>query len=120
MSNPVKGELGFETEDGEAFTLLFSYDALVVIEDRLDKGLTQVMAMLKQGRLGAVRAIFWAGLQDKHPQLTERAAGELILRVEGRAERVQELIAEALLLAFPEAREAAEGAAGPRKRPAAA
>lgn len=114
MANPVKGELAFETEAGETFTLLYSYDALVVMEDARDMPYEQIVDQLKKGRLGAIRVMFWAGLRANHPRLTQAQAGELIRQVPGKGPRVQELVIEALLLAFPEAREAEEAAPHPR------
>ena len=89
MANPHKGELTFEA-DGTTYTLHYTHDALVELEDQLDRGIISIVSELERWtkdpelvRLSMVRAIFWAGLHDHHPEIDIKAAGELITKAGG-------------------------------------
>lgn len=96
MANPARGEVAFRVADSE-YTLKFSTNAICELEERLDKGLNTIVANME--RLTTVRALLWAGLRAKHPDVTIAQAGEMIDRV-GMAEAT-ETIGKALTAAFP-------------------
>lgn len=95
MANPARGEITFKVADTE-YTLKFSTNAICELEDRLDKGLNTIVANME--RLSTVRALLWAGLRAKHPEVTIQQAGEIIDRC-GMAEAT-EIIGKALSVAF--------------------
>lgn len=121
--NPVKGEVGFHA-GGEPYTLVLSIDALCKIEGLLGKTSRQAHVMLTGGSIEAMRAYWWAALQEHHPELSVRAAGELIYEVDGDKDAAA-LINRAIELANPKARKEAKkkakeaGAAKPDPQPTA-
>ncbi|WP_396190307.1 GTA-gp10 family protein [Flavobacterium sp.] len=96
MANPARGEVALAVADTE-YTLKFSTNAICELEDRLDKGLNLIVANME--RLTTVRALLWAGLRAKHPDVTITQAGEIIDRI-GMAQAT-EVIGKALTAAFP-------------------
>lgn len=102
MANPHRGEVAFKVADAE-YTLKFSTNAICELEERLDKGLNVIVANME--RLTTVRALLWAGLRAKHPEVTIQQAGEMIDR-SGMA-AATEIIGKALTAAFPPVDEAA-------------
>lgn len=120
-ANPLKGEVS-RVIAGETYTLLFSIDVLCAVEDRFDKGIAQLAAIiLRTQRLGIVRALLHAGLAAHHPQLTEAQAGELI--VELKIPDACDWIAQGLKVAFgddDEGEAAPQARPGPQGRPARA
>lgn len=106
MANPHRGEVSFEAE-GTEYTLQYSNNALVELEDRLDRGIVDISSELlswakdpKRIRLGTIRAVLWAGLREHHPEVDLRAAGEIITKAGGVLE-ITGLIGEAFSRAFP-------------------
>jgi hypothetical protein len=119
MANPHRGELAFEVA-GKKYTLQYSHDALVELEQELDRGIIGIINELQTWtkdperiRLSWVRALLWAGLRKHHPDLDLMAAGELITDAGGIGEVVN-LAGEGLGRAFsaPETK-----GPRPRKRP---
>lgn len=102
MANPHKGDVAFEAE-GRSYTLRFSANAIVALEDCIDKPISEISALLGDVtslRMKNVRAVFWAGLTDHHPDVTAARAGQIIDAVGfGRA---VELIGLAFSRAFPD------------------
>lgn len=96
MANPARGEVAFKVADAE-YTLKFSTNAICELEERLDKGLNVIVANME--RLTTVRALLWAGLRARHPEVSIQQAGEMIDRI-GMAEAT-EVIGKALTAAFP-------------------
>lgn len=120
MANRIKGEVSLEYA-GETFILQFGFEALVLVEDRRGKAFGGVVEELNEGRLGAIGALFWAGVQAHHPEVTFEAAGRMIIDITegGRGLELQNKIIEAITLAFPKAKakakgEGATGEAGPQ------
>lgn len=108
-ANSVKGEVSFEAE-GQTYRLAFTANALIALEERLDKTVAEIGAMFEQPlRLAHLRILFWAGLSDHH-EVPELEAGRLMDAV--GIDKVGELIGRAFVLAFPE--EEAEGSARPQ------
>jgi hypothetical protein len=97
----------------------FSANALCELEDLLDMGVNAVAAQLSNVeslRLKTVRAIFWAGLRDRHPKITLQQAGELVTEI--TLPRAMEMIGTAFQLAFqdtPKARPPKPGSVVPAK-----
>lgn len=115
MQNPVRGEVGFTVAD-QHYVLLFSINALCALEDALDMSVSDIGAKMTAGmRMSFLRTVFWAGLIDRRPALTELQAGDILSEL-GAAE-AGALIAQAFTAAFPKA-EAATGVARPRSAPA--
>lgn len=99
MADSVTGKIPFVAA-GVAFTLQFSVNAIVALEDVLDKSIIQIPRLLLSHRMGPLRAAFWAGLQEHHPGITLKDAGELIPKIEGDKKALQ-LVGEAIEAAFP-------------------
>lgn len=101
MANPLKGEVGFES-DGKQWKLVYNYNALCELEDLLGVGVNQINDLLsdtKKMKLSTVRAVFWAGLREHHPEIDIKQAGEMI---GGLKVPAIELVAKGLQLASPE------------------
>lgn len=121
MANSLKGEVEVTVapleKGGEAstLTLVYDWDALVTLEDALDMGIIEILALMNRGlRLKLVRALFWAGLRARHPGIGLGEAAELIPRCGGIIQ-LYGVIAEGIRRAFPTpSTEAAEGDADPQ------
>jgi hypothetical protein len=114
-NNPIKGEVGFEVE-GQPHTLQYTINSLCVLEDKLNMSVGEIgQRMSADMRLGFLRTVFWAGLQEHHPDITERDAGEMISAV-GPAE-VGQMIGQAFSAAFTSPKEDATRTERPRKAP---
>ena len=113
LANPIRGQVGFEA-DGESFLLSYSVNALVTLENELGMKVAEIGATLFSdgAALGSVRTVFWAGLLDHQPQVTETAAG-LMMSALG-LDKAGELVGRAFIGAFP-APEAGKTKADPRK-----
>ena len=96
MANPARGEVAFTVANTE-YTLKFSTNAICELEDRLNKSISVIVEGMD--RITVVRAMLWAGLQAKHPEMTLQDAGDIIDR--GGMAHIAETISKALTLAFP-------------------
>lgn len=119
MSNPIKGETSF-TVEGKTYTLKYSADAFVELEEKLDRGIVDVLAEMaswkddpRRIRFGLARSVLWAGLQESQPErlpdgsanpvgVDLKLAGDLILMI-GGIENAFGLITSAIAVAFPQA-----------------
>lgn len=111
MANPLKGEVGFEV-GGERFTLVFTIDALISLEDHYGKGVSELGEMLGDDlRLKDLRKVFHAGLAEYHDQVDEKAAGRLMSAL-GVVE-AGVLVGKAFAAAFATGEASRDGAAGP-------
>lgn len=114
MSNPLKGEVGFEVEK-KRYVLCLDVNAICALEQELDITAAEFGKMLERPlTLSETRAIFWAGLREHHEALTLRDAGRIIQGL--TPARRNELIYEGVSAAFPSAEPAKEGAAPARPR----
>ncbi len=115
-ANPQKGEVSLPVPDGETLTVLLSINALCLLEERLDKDATQIGAMIVTNqRMTFMRAVLWAGLQEHHPKIDEKAAGRIIALV--GAPKAAEVMLESFTKAFGIGEEegaAADEEAGPQ------
>lgn len=107
MANPLKGEMSFDAE-GKTYVLIYSNNALVELEDQLDRGIVDISQEMtswakqpEKIRLGLLRAVFWAGFIERHPEITVKMAGELMNKIGGVA-KVTEVVSEAFARAFPD------------------
>ena len=117
MANPYRGESTCEVE-GRAYRVRFSWNSAAEYEVAAGKPLSDALLDIAREKLSArsLRAMIWAGLQERHPEVTIEEAGRLIDRM-GRAE-AQRVMAVALRYYFPELEEDEE--ADPREGAAAA
>lgn len=78
MINPHKGEVAFEA-NGQRYVLQFSIDAVCTLEGETGKGFVALVEELEQNpSLTLMRQLLWAGLLERHPDITLKEAGELI------------------------------------------
>lgn len=118
MANRFKGEVSFRAGDIE-YTMRFSANALCELEDAIGMGVNAVATQLADPsslRLKMVRSVFWAGLRDRHPDMTIKHAGDLITELS--LTKAMELVSDAFTLAFAREAEAhppQPGEAGPAK-----
>src|SRR5262245_54721465 len=93
MTNPVKGEVTFES-GGKSYTFKLGVNAQVMLEQRVKMPLSKFLKEDKLEDLGIsdLRLIFWAGLHRQH-QLSEEEAGDIIDDI--GPERVAEIFLEA-------------------------
>ena len=98
MTNPVRGEVAFQSGD-EEYTFLLDFNALCDLEEDMP-GLMDGKVELKSPTL--IRKVFLVGLQARHPGLTEREAGDLVHAVglDGAAD----LISQSFKASFPAAK----------------
>lgn len=115
MANVHKGDVTLRAGE-RSYTLRFSIDALCVLEDACGgKGIVALSAELSDPstlRLGLLRKVLWAGLRDHHPEIDEKAAGEIIPEAGGLAV-VMAAVNTAFELAFPPADAKPNGDARP-------
>ena len=98
MANPHRGEVSFKTPDAE-YTLILSTNALCELEDETGKSLPSIMRDIE--RVTTVRALLWALLRTKQPDISLSQAGEIIDRA-GMA-KTTEAIMRAISAAQPKA-----------------
>lgn len=78
MANPHRGEV--ELVAGAAsYTLVLSWNALCEAEDKIGKTIGEIAAELDSGRwrLKTVRALLWAALRERHPEVDLAEAGRI-------------------------------------------
>jgi hypothetical protein len=74
MANPMKGE----AQLGD-FTLTFNFGAFCSLEVKAGKKMPVLLQMLQEGLgFGELRDFAWAGLQAKHPGMTDEAVIDLV------------------------------------------
>jgi hypothetical protein len=100
MANPLRGEVDLQVGE-KTYTLRLSINAIAEVETLLDKGINEILSTLdpQNARIGTLRAILWASLQEHHPEITLLDAGDLIGDV--GAENAGPIIGDAIKAAFP-------------------
>lgn len=116
MANPHKGDAPFTVGD-VTYTLRFTFDALVEIEEHFGRPIVRVFQDLMTAedgpRLKDARFIIWQAIRHHHQDVDVKAAGELIL--EAMQDRTLFAVLErAAIAAFPAPR---EDAADPPRQP---
>lgn len=104
MANKAKGEVALKTKD-QVYTLRYTVNALCDLEDQLGAGINDILKEFQTEdtlRIRTIRTVLWAGLKDKHPDITIAQAGDIITDA-GTVAAVSAL-AEALISAFPDAK----------------
>lgn len=119
MSNAPRGTVTLEV-GGKVYTLRLTINAICELEDALstpNKPVTfkEITEAAEKGSLRHVRAVFWAALLERHPEMTLKDAGALISEVglTGLSGHLSELGASL----SPDPRDLAELSAGSKKRP---
>lgn len=84
MANKIRGEANFKIGE-KTYTLCYNNEALIQLEDQLDKGIVAIMNEMQKWkedpervRLKWIRALLWAGLHKYQPQLDVEQVGELL------------------------------------------
>lgn len=110
MANKIKGEVGLEHE-GKRYTMALDFNALADFEEEAGVD-NAILAVQDPGRLGAskLRALFWAGLRQRHADMTLELAGQILSANLNK-------LGEAIATAFPDPEPGAE--ADPGNAPAA-
>jgi len=119
VTNFVKGEVAFEA-DGAKYTLVLNVNALCALEAQFpdqdaQATVNSLLDAKKPPKVTAVRAVFWAALQEFHPDLTLIDTGRLMTTVTAGAARA--LIVNSVLAAWP-TKEDGKAEASPRKEAA--
>lgn len=113
MANAVKGQKSFEV-DGQTYLIEFTPNGFCELEDKTGKATMAFLVDLGEAAEGAalrfrdVRLLFWAGLQEHHPDLSEREAGRLMRALGGLVDAMS-VIQDAIALSMPDSGEGAEG-----------
>ena len=69
--------LTIKLADGNEYELRFTLNAMAELEERYGD-VDKAFNAMDKGSFKAIRCVLWAGLQDKHPELTEQMVGSLI------------------------------------------
>lgn len=99
MPNPHRGDVEFVP----GYILNYSIDAICVLEEATGKTLLELSGELrniKTVKMSLVRQIIHAGLIEKHPTITLKEAGELILAAGGSIPALVK-VSEALAAGLP-------------------
>ena len=110
MANPHRGQVDIKAGD-RTFTLSFSINAMCELEDLMGEPIARIAQGLGDAgsvKISTVRALVWAALRDKHPEVTLEGAGDII--ADAGVNGVMEAIGRAFAMAFPE-----QSKARPRK-----
>jgi len=101
MANVHRGQVSLAVGD-TTYTLSLSTNALCDLEDLFGKNVTEVAALLGADNVSmkTVRGMFWAALQDHHPDVDLKGAGRII--TDAGMPAAMEAIGKAFKAAFPE------------------
>lgn len=104
MENRARGEVPLKSEAGE-YTLRFTVNAFCELEGLLAMSTNDVMEKMR-GKTGPsvtlVRALTWAGLQSRHPDISVEQAGDIVHEIGIVA--TMAAVTEALIAGQPSAR----------------
>lgn len=109
MANGFKGEVSLQHE-GKTYEMVLDFNALCDFEGETGKNALTALQGFESGEINAsdMRALMWAGLRQKHPDMTLTLAGDILGSNVGAIE-------QAAAAAAPE--EAASGnGKGPRSK----
>jgi len=119
MTNKVRGKIDFEV-DGTSYSLHFTANGMCELEEAAG---CNAMAFLKRLEasaaenlsFGDVRLLFWAGLQEHHPEMSVRDAGALMTAMGGIA-KAMELTGQAVADSMPKPDEGGEASKGKKAK----
>lgn len=102
MANPHRGQVPLQV-GGTTYTLCLSANALCELEDYTGETVGAITEKLNGSSVGmkTIRALVWAALQDHHPEVDIKAAGNIITLAGMNA--CMEAIGKAFEYAFPAA-----------------
>lgn len=95
MVNRTKGQVALEHE-GAAYTMALDFNALADFEGETGLRALEVLQQPEQMTITQMRALFWAGLRQNHPEITLAEAGRILTNNLDK-------MGEALSAAFPDA-----------------
>lgn len=102
--NPHKGEVELKAGD-QVYVLRYSIDAICAIEEKLGKNFLRIVAEMQNPATMTVtmmREVLHAGLAERHPELTLKEAGEMLVAAGGVVGAMKK-VNEAFGAAFPQA-----------------
>jgi hypothetical protein len=119
MTNRIRGKVDFDV-DGASYSLHFTANGMCELEAAAG---CSAMAFLKRLEasagddlsFGDVRLLFWAGLQEHHPDMTVRDAGALMTDMGGIA-TAMELTGRAVADSMPKPNEGGAAAKGKKAK----
>lgn len=112
MTENLKGEVRF-TALGKDWKMHMTVNGLCALEEAVGVGFQDFLAGFGKStetgkmRIGDIRRLFWAGLQEHHEDVDLQTAGRMITDL-GGIEPAQELLAAAVAAAFPQQEKAGE------------
>lgn len=79
MANGFKGEVAL-THDGQPYTMVLDFNALCDFEGETGKNALTALEGMESGDVSAsdLRALMWAGLRQRHPEMTLQLAGSIL------------------------------------------
>jgi len=97
MANGFKGEIAL-TYEGQSYTMVLDFNALCDFEGETGKDALATLEGMDAGKASVtdLRALMWAGLRQRHPEMTLQLAGSIF------SENV-DAIQRAVALAQPDA-----------------
>lgn len=102
MANKARGEIAVEFE-GKRVKLILSFNAMCDLEGSMGRRFPDILEELNDpSRLefDTVRHVFWGMMLENYPDTTKRDAGNLVQGLRGRTDQI---MAQAIEAAFPEA-----------------
>lgn len=115
MANPNRGQVALKAGDGE-YMLSYSVNSLCELEDALDLPIASIITTMQNPeklRMKFIRALMWAGLQDRHDEVSITDAGLIITDVGIKS--AMEAVQQAFKLAFPDAPKGVKAPKNPPK-----
>lgn len=102
MADRMKGGVTLKLSDGRTLTLEYDFDGLIALEEAAGMRMPEVYAELQRlektkgsPSLRLSRAIIFGGLQQHHPEMTLKEAGDLILKEAGAIDTAMKAMAGA-------------------------
>lgn len=78
VADVKRKSIKIKLDDGAEYELRFTLNALAELEDRYGSPQVAFDKLEKEQSMKALRFILWAGMQDAHPDMTEKQVGALI------------------------------------------
>jgi len=92
---------------GRMYTLVYSINALCALEAKVGQSISRIFFDLGNIGISTMRTVFWAGLQQHHPEISENEAGRLMEHLGIHPATM--LVMQAIVGAFPSADPTAAG-----------